>query len=1449
MNNDSNIPKELEDPITLDIIDDPITLGCCGRVVSRQSVVNSLKNSLNCPLCAQNMGNFDPIAAPKVVNMAYMIEEYHRANPKPNVPTDNNNNTNQWNVNIEYVVTGNTVYQTVIGELNISNPKFKNFSNLLLAIVDKSGSMSGKPIQQVQYSLRRLVEMTFRTPTLMTCIVPYCDTASSVLIDRINGIQFYENVINGLSQNMGGTSFRAAFDEIIRVAQTNNANDAISQMTVVFLTDGQDGSGVSKSDFETSFKQQIKSVWSKPFVIHTIGFGGGHDFNFLNKLKMVGTSEGEYKFADPAEDNDSLSNNINSIMNVISETTVVPIQIKENPSSLPIIGGENGKYWVNLGKWDPKKTYSYDIVVNGKENVTVLVSEIKAYGTGDNSDGNEGDQNNKMQERWMSYLIDEIANELIMLSTNNANNKDIDKQIHLELLQQRSRSIVIRLQGGTNNYVRLQQLMETIDQMKKGLAVNQMKLNNIKSEGKFKTITSGDGIAQKQGTSYQSSLYGSQTVAVIVNNKPKNPWQTITMSKRNCKNNVFKMMGQGKNTDILALIEFESNKNSDDLLQVNEDGSNLLIIACSIQRRINIVKPLLDTGKFDINYVNKKGFSALDTAFVYGVWKAVDLLLQNGAKIFQDGKMLLRTCIARFYFKSADRLVKQGFAIITDDMINDCPNNEGVEWLSVASATDVSIETAIVKGMFDYITNMVLIHPISIKQFFDIFAKSTNNHIRIFQYLLELKLIDLFETIDIVDEVDQSTDITWPLYVASKKGNLDMVNFILQNTDDKNLINKQNKKGVTALWAAVAYGKNIEVVASLLTAGVDPNIPNIKGDSCLIPACQKEENLLMVEILLDSGARLDVFNPERENAVLICCRTGQAKILELLLKTLDTEQKVKFLQTAANIDQFWPLIAAVELDKTECIRVCLKYGTSSGIENYIERRTPENNAILPGATSVHLACQYNRLASLVLLADNGANMRAKTTIGGFTCMHIAIKSGHRDIIAYLLSTEIGRESLQMLDDAGRMPQYYSTITGNEHIYEEFFVNKLGVLLEKSLYSGQEVEQKCLDVITKYGKSLSCYHHDNITEMNMGKGETLLVKALLNGNLNTVNSLLTLGASTNKVDDFGISPDFWLHLLGNRVELPTENTVKMLDRIKTVAKSSIQNKMLTNLASNAGMLIPVSNKDMGLDHFVKMNDGFTLKVKNDVLTTLKSFGAKNTNHSLLTFIDKVKNTNKDVVDYMIFQAKVQLIKTIAASDKLAIEPNHIMAIYLYTSSPLFYCVNKTLMNWNDKQNEVYKPFIGALYQGLKMLPVYNGEVYRAVDTQFDPELYAIDNVISWNAFSVCSKARGSCNDIINSNKGIVFVIQSTSGRDVSKYTDNPANEDVIFLPESKFRIANHHIASMICIAQANIRNTTYGINEKNRDAYYGKALGGKTCIVIALEEVNAQTSNVSIQTVQ
>lgn len=1451
----SNIPQELLDPISLDIMKYPISLPCCGRIISRDSIANSLKTSSDCPLCKSSLVNFNPNNVAKCINIAYQIEEYHKNNPQVVAASGNiNNNTNNWNATIEYIVTGNTKYQTVIGELSVTNPAFKNFMTLLLIVVDKSGSMSGSPIKQCQYSIKKIVDLTFRNTNLITVIIPYDDRASSILVDKINGVQYYDQVINTLPISMGGTSFRAAFDEIVKVCKTHTINDTISNMITVFLTDGQDSIG--KTEFANPLKTQIQSVWTKPFVIHCIGFGQGHDFEFLNKLRRVGTSEGAYKFADPSEDNDSLSNKINSIMDVITESSVIPVQIKETNNSLPIISGENGKYWVNLTKYVLNKSYDYVVSVNGKEPQTVTVSEIKPYDG--NGNGNEGD-NNKMQSKWYSYLIDEIASELILLSNNNADqNKQIDKQIHLELLQQRSRSILLKITEQPDNYERLNKLLETLNTIKQGEKVNQMKLNDIKSEGKFKTATSGDGI--KQGTAYQSLLYGAPTTAYVppVKAKPKNPWSIIKMDKRHCTAGFFELMGNRKTEQVMNWIEqFKDTNTITD--QKDEYGSNVLMFACSMKRG-NVVDKLLSLNKFDVNAKNNKGFTALDLALIYGVWYNVDKLLSNGATVCQDGNMLLRTCISKGYFNSASRIVKNKIAFITEDMLNDCPTIKGVEWLSINSSVEINIETAILKGMSEHVLNSVLVEKMSIKPFLEIFAKSTHDHIKIFDHLLKLNLIDIFESVEIVDETDSSTEIVWSLFIACKRGNLDMVNFIIkyvQNTNKPALLDKQNNKGVTALWISCSTGKNIEIPAALLTAGANPNIPNFKGDSCLIPACQKEENLMLVEMLLDSGASLDVYNRTRENAVLICCRTGQAKILDLLLNSLknksnksnnsnNSEELQKMLETSADIDQFWPLIAATELDKHECIKVCLKYNTNP---LYIERRTPENNSILAGATCVHLACQYNRLTSLILLDQSGANMKALTSVGGYTCLHIAIKSGHRDIISYLLGTDLGREMLHVTDDAGRTPHYYATTNGNEHIYEEFFTNKLGLLLEKSLYVGGELEQKCVDTLVKYGKTLSCYDYDNITEMNLGKGETILTRALLNNNLTLVNALTSqLGADLNKMDDFGISPKFWLNILGASnvtAEFIDEQTLKMITRVNLVAKSSIQNKMLTNISagSNTALIANFTGKNQSdLNQLMKMNDGFSLKVKNDVLTTLKTF--KSATHSLLTFLDKVKNSNKDIIDYTLFQGKVQLIKIIASSDNLVLEPNHIMALYLYTSSPLFYCVNKTLMNWSDKQNDIYKPFIGSLYQGINLLQPYVGEVYRAVDTQFDPELYAINNVISWNAFSVCSKARGSCNDIINSNKGIVFVIQSTTGRDVSKYTDNPANEDIIFLPESKFKITNHHVSSMICIAQANIRNTTYVINDKNKESYYNKVLSGKACIVVVLEEVEQSNTSYS-----
>lgn len=53
------------------------------------------------------------------------------------------------------------------------------------------------------------------------------------------------------------------------------------------------------------------------------------------------------------------------------------------------------------------------------------------------------------------------------------------------------------------------------------------------------------------------------------------------------------------------------------------------------------------------------------------------------------------------------------------------------------------------------------------------------------------------------------------------------------------------------------------------------------------------------------------------------------------------------------------------------------------------------------------------------------------------------------------------------------------------------------------------------------------------------------------------------------------------------------------------------------------------------------------------------------------------------------------------------------------------------------------------------------------------------------------------------------------------------------------IVNYHISSLICIVQANIRNTTYEINDKNRDAYFAKVMKNEASIVVVLKEIKTK----------
>ncbi len=269
--------EELLCPITKDWLEDPITLPCCGRSFSRQSIIDSFSyGESSCPMCRHDLSDFDPVNVPKNITIANMVElEQNKIN---NISTILHDDTTPiWDSQFTILESDNN-NTGIIGRLEITCNSKKITSShktLLLMAVDKSGSMSGEPIKQVIYSLTKLLQLAKRNKTIIPYIMAYDDS-----VHKIDDPQ--------LLKASCGTSFLSAFEGITDICKTYA--DIIHNVIVIFLTDGQNGSSRTQKNIMTEFKHNISQIWNKSLTIHTIGFGNYHDFNFLDNIRKLGTN-------------------------------------------------------------------------------------------------------------------------------------------------------------------------------------------------------------------------------------------------------------------------------------------------------------------------------------------------------------------------------------------------------------------------------------------------------------------------------------------------------------------------------------------------------------------------------------------------------------------------------------------------------------------------------------------------------------------------------------------------------------------------------------------------------------------------------------------------------------------------------------------------------------------------------------------------------------------------------------------------------------------------------------------------------------------------------------------------------------------------------------------------------------------------------------------------------
>lgn len=98
--------KDLICPITLELLDDPISVPCCGISFSRSALIQVFNYTKNCPWCRKILNRFDPTNAPKNIMISNMIKQIKSQkkindNPKNNGNSEDDDNP-KYDNNLKY---------------------------------------------------------------------------------------------------------------------------------------------------------------------------------------------------------------------------------------------------------------------------------------------------------------------------------------------------------------------------------------------------------------------------------------------------------------------------------------------------------------------------------------------------------------------------------------------------------------------------------------------------------------------------------------------------------------------------------------------------------------------------------------------------------------------------------------------------------------------------------------------------------------------------------------------------------------------------------------------------------------------------------------------------------------------------------------------------------------------------------------------------------------------------------------------------------------------------------------------------------------------------------------------------------------------------------------------------------------------------------------------------
>lgn len=203
-------------------------------------------------------------------------------------------------------------------------------SNLVVLVLDKSGSMAGNPIKKAKESIFKLIQSLYASHQFMLVAYAgyhkifttyYDSTIGGDNYKTTNGakdVQFYDYRNKDISfieksiqsiECAGSTSFEVAFD-CIRNNLSTVKNKPVGH--IIFFTDGTDTDAKSPKDTMIALDlltTKLEVAMTHP-QIHCLGFSKEHDAKFLGDLTTKLATDGTFQYIETVDDMETKISNL-----------------------------------------------------------------------------------------------------------------------------------------------------------------------------------------------------------------------------------------------------------------------------------------------------------------------------------------------------------------------------------------------------------------------------------------------------------------------------------------------------------------------------------------------------------------------------------------------------------------------------------------------------------------------------------------------------------------------------------------------------------------------------------------------------------------------------------------------------------------------------------------------------------------------------------------------------------------------------------------------------------------------------------------------------------------------------------------------------------------------------------------------------------------------------------